>query len=114
MPCLTKVKFPGLTKPATFDALSGVMMSPGLTWAAAGIAVEIIAITNASVASVEYRFGFICGVLIGEQTCTNSARGALCSRRRPIAFSYPRRREKWSHRVRDPCGRRGWRLRALF
>ncbi len=25
MPCLTRVKFPGLTRPATFDALSGVI-----------------------------------------------------------------------------------------
>ena len=99
MPCLTRVKFPGLTRPSTFEAFSGVITSPGLTWAPAGIAVETIAIVNASAATVAIRFGVICGVLVGEQTCANSPRDRMLSRRRSITVSYPGRREKSAHKL---------------
>src|SRR5271170_990172 len=64
MPCLTRMRFPGLTNPSTLDALSGVITSPGFTCARAGTGVAIKAIVNASVATVANRLNVMCEGLI--------------------------------------------------
>ena len=55
MPCLTRMRFPGLTSVSTFDALSELIRSPAFTWAPAGTGVATKAIVNASAATVANR-----------------------------------------------------------
>src|SRR5580700_495836 len=99
MPCLTRMKFPGLTNPSTCDALSGVITSPGFTWALAGPAVLTTAIANASATTVENRLNLICVVPRLRQTC--AIRPAEHSHAAATGSVHPRRREKETHKERD-------------
>src|ERR1700704_5030473 len=60
MPCLTRMKFPGLTNPSTFDALSEVITSPGFTCACAGTVLNPKAIIDANAATVANLLNLIC------------------------------------------------------
>jgi len=56
MPCLTRMRFPGLTSVSTFDALSELIRSPAFTWATCqGQVWRQMAIVNASAATVANR-----------------------------------------------------------